>query len=89
MVLDMTNIIKPFNILREVIEEDGVTGVTFEVSKINTIEELGVDNKVTVGDYWAGGSSTRTKMTSYLSVPADEDIETYLYKYLKGEGWIS
>ena len=71
----MPNIIKPFTITSTKPEMDGGTGVNFEITKVQYLD----DNR----------SKTKTvKMVSYISVPEGEDIDTYLYSYLQKGGWV-
>jgi hypothetical protein len=65
--------IKPFKILSTRQEPDGGTGVFFEVSKTKFLTE------------------TRTQtdtLKTYISVPAGEDIDMYLFRDLQQAGWI-
>jgi len=73
MVLDMPDVVKPFKILNVREEPDGGQGVDFEVTKAEYIDEL----------------HTKTiKMTTYISVPSEENIDTYLFNYLSKGGWL-
>ena len=64
--------IKPFKIINTVVEPNGATGVTFEVSKTkqisNTVQE------------------TET-LNSYISVPPGTDIDKYIFDDLQKAGW--
>ena len=72
MVLDMTNVVKPFKILNVRVEQEGNHGVDVEVSKSTYINE----------------ELTKTvKMTTYVSVPKDDDIDNFLFNYLSKGGW--
>ena len=72
MVLDMTEVVKPFKILNVREEPEGNHGVEFEVLKATYINE----------------EVTKTvKMTTYVSVPKDDDIDTFLFNYLSKGGW--
>jgi len=64
--------IKPFKIVNTVLETTDTTGVTFEVSKIKQIS-ANVQEKET--------------LTSYISVPAGVDIDTYIFNELQKAGW--
>jgi hypothetical protein len=65
--------IKPFKILNTRLEPDGGTGVSFEVSKTIYLTE----------------SKTETKtLKAYISVPAGEDIDMYLFRDLQQAGWL-
>jgi hypothetical protein len=73
MVLDMPDIVKPFKVLNTREEPDGGQGVDFEVTKAEYVDEL----------------HTKTiKMTSYVSIPAGENIDNYLFTYLSEGGWL-
>ena len=59
MVIDMTEVVKPFKILNVREEPDGNQGVQFEVLKATYVNE----------------EVTKTlKMNTYVSVPKDDDI---------------
>ena len=69
----MPNIIKPFKVLSVNPETDGGQGVTFQAFKTEYLTD----------------TKTRTiTMTNYLSVPANEDVDSYLFNYLSEGGWI-
>jgi len=69
----MVNIVKPFKVLDVKEEPDGGQGVSFEVSKTKYLTE----------------SKTRTvRMRNYVSIPAEEEIDVYLFKYLSEGGWL-
>jgi hypothetical protein len=69
----MPDVVKPFRILSTREEPDGGQGVDFEVTKAEYIDEL----------------HTKTiKMTTYISVPSGENIDTYLFNYLSKGGWL-
>ena len=70
MLLDM---IKPFKILQTRTEQDGSTGVIFEVFKSQVSE-----------DRTASGRLMRT----YISVPEGEDVDQYLFNFLDQGGWL-
>jgi len=73
MGLGMPDIVKPFKILNTREEPDGGQGVDFEVIKAEYVDEL----------------HTKTiKMTSYVSIPAGENIDNYLFTYLSEGGWV-
>ena len=65
--------IKPFKILSTRQEPDGGTGVTFEVSKTKYLTETQTETET---------------LRTYISVPAGEDIDMYLYNDLKTAGWL-
>ncbi len=64
--------IKPFKIIQTRKEEDGGTGVIFEVSKV-------------VGK--AANTSTMTTMQTYMLVPEGQDVDAYLFEKLSKAGW--
>ncbi len=69
MVADM---IKPFKIIHTRKEEDGGTGVIFEVSKV-------------VGT--GANTSTLETMQTYMLVPDGQDVDAYLFEQLSKAGW--
>jgi hypothetical protein len=69
----LLDMIKPFKILSTRQEPDGGTGVTFEVSKTKYLTK-----KIT---------QTST-LNTYISIPAGEDIDMYLFKDLQQSGWL-
>ena len=64
--------IKPFTIIKTVVEPEGNIGVHFEVTKANVTE--------------TGASGTLT-LTAYMSVDPTADLEEEVFKALDGE-WI-
>jgi hypothetical protein len=67
------DMIKPFKIISTRQEPDGGTGVTFEVSKTIYLSEAKTETK---------------SLKTYISVPAGEDIDMYLFKDLQQSGWL-
>lgn len=65
--------IKPFKIINTRQEHDGGTGVFFEVSKVKQISE---------------NETQTSSLSSYITVPADEDIDAYLFEQLSKTGWV-
>jgi len=64
--------IKPFKIINTIIEPDGGTGVTFQVSKVTQI---------------SNSTQEKQTVTSYISVPPNTDIDRYIFDDLKKAGW--
>lgn len=68
----MTEVIKPFTITNTVTEPDGNTGVKFWAQK-TTYE----------------GTTTRVaKMSTYLSIAPDADIDATIYAFLQTGDWV-
>jgi hypothetical protein len=65
--------IKPFKILETRTEQDGSTGVVFEVFKSQVSEN---------------GTSGGRLMRTYISVPEGEDIDQYVFNFLDRGGWV-
>lgn len=64
--------IKPFKILQTRIEDDGETGVIYEVSKVTSISS----------------SRTKTEsLQAYMTIPKGQDADAYLFEQLSKSGW--
>lgn len=68
----MTEIVKPFKIIDTRIEDDGETGVLYRVQKSKFV---------------SSGRVELVTMEGYMSVPAGEDIEQFLFEQLSKAGW--
>lgn len=69
----MTDVIKPFTILSTRPEQNGSTGVFYESMITEVVDET---HRNTRG------------VRSYISVPAGEDIDTYVFNFLQDSGWL-
>ena len=72
MALDM---IKPFKIIETRTEPNGSTGASYSVELriVESTEPLKVVLK---------------SMDGYVSIPAGEDVDSYVYRHLKEGGWV-
>lgn len=64
--------IKPFKVLEVRVEPDGGRGVLYEVWKF---------------DVTSANTNVERRMQAYMSVPAGEDIDDYLFRALSKGGW--
>ena len=69
----MTDALKQFKITGTRPEPDGGTGVFFESEVVEVFEE---------------GKRHRRGVKSYISVPAGEDIDMYVFQFLQNSGWL-
>ena len=69
----MPDVVKPFRVLSIIEEPEGGQGVHFEITKTEFVNDS--TNKI-------------KKMTTYISIPAEENIDTYLFNYLSNGGWL-
>jgi len=69
----MPDIVKPFTVLDTKEETDGSQGVTFAITKTQFIDDA---------------TNKTIKMTTYVSIPEGEDVNTFLFTYLSEGGWL-
>lgn len=69
----MTDALKQFRITGTRQEPDGGTGVFFESEIVEVYEQ---------------GKRQRRGVKSYISVPAGEDIDMYVFQFLQTSGWL-
>lgn len=69
----MTDIIKPFQILRTREEPGGTTGVFFQAEKVEIPEPL---------------KRRRLGVQAYISVPVGMDVDTAVFQHLQNSGWL-
>jgi hypothetical protein len=65
--------IKPFTILGTRVEADGTLGVLYSVQKREVVSPTVMRTKT---------------LESYLSMPAGEDVDAFVYQHLKEAGWV-
>jgi hypothetical protein len=68
----MTEIIKPFQIIRTVVEPDGNTGVWFTAQKTT----------------YEGTTTKVARMRTYISVAPDDDVDAAVYAFLQTGDWV-
>lgn len=69
----MPDVVKPFTVLDTKKEVDGSQGVTFTITKT----------------HFMGDATNKTvKMTTYISVPEGDNVDTFLFTYLSEGGWL-
>ena len=64
--------IKPFKVLETRIEQDGATGVLYEVWKVTSD---------------GATRSSEERMRAYMHIPIGEDIDNFLFAQLSKAGW--
>ncbi|CAB4122423.1 hypothetical protein UFOVP33_5 [uncultured Caudovirales phage] len=65
--------IKPFKVLETRTEPDGSTGVIYEVTRVEST---------------APNRTKTLKMSTYMSVPKDQDVDQFLFEKLSAAGWL-